>query len=274
MDRLWEQYSKSRREMAGVADGGAESARRGLERRVEQLRDRLLVNYSPLVKYVTGRVSARMTVGLEREELFSWGIMGLLNAIETFDPRRGARFETYAISKIRWAMLDEIRKRDWVPRRIRAQAKAADRAASMLAQKLGRVPGDEEVAGELDMSLAEYRGFRSHHYRSRILSLEARLEADGNLGSEVRLMTGGEDLHDPQAEVDFVAVKAQLVGAIEELKEQERLVTTFYFYEGLTLKEIGKALNLSEGRISQILRGAIRKLRECLENDSPLLDRT
>ena len=140
MDRLWEQYSKSRREMAGVADGGAESARRGLERRVEQLRDRLLVNYSPLVKYVTGRVSARMTFGLEREELFSWGIMGLLNAIETFDPRRGARFETYAISKIRWAMLDEIRKRDWVPRRIRAQAKAADRAASMLAQKLGPRP--------------------------------------------------------------------------------------------------------------------------------------
>ncbi|MGI9049360.1 MAG: FliA/WhiG family RNA polymerase sigma factor, partial [Rubrobacteraceae bacterium] len=240
--------------------------RRGIKRRTDQLRDRRLVNYSPLVKYVVGRVYARMTVGLEREELFSWGILGLLDAIETFDSRRGAKFETYAISKIRWAILDEIRKRDWVPRRVRTQAKEAERAVSELTQYLGRMPSDKEVARKLGMSLAEYRSFQSRSYRARITSLEAWLEADGNLGSGVKLMAGSEDVNDPQAEVDFGSVKEQLVAAIEALKEQERLVTTFYFYEGLTLKEIGKALNLSEGRISQILRSAIRKLRECLDS--------
>lgn len=267
VDHLWEEYSKSRREL-GVLIGGESGAarRRGIKRRADQLRDRLLVNYSPLVKYVVGRVYARMTVGLEREELFSWGILGLLDAIETFDSRRGAKFETYAISKIRWAILDEIRKRDWVPRRVRTQAKEAERAVSELTQYLGRMPSDKEVARKLGMSLAEYRSFQSRSYRARITSLEARLEADGNLGSGVKLMAGSEDVNDPQAEVDFGSVKEQLVAAIEALKEQERLVTTFYFYEGLTLKEIGKALNLSEGRISQILRSAIRKLRECLDS--------
>ena len=273
MDRLWEQYSKARQDLARFTEGGPEPARRrSLERHMEQFRDRLLVNYSPLVKYVTGRVYARMTVGMEREELFSWGILGLLDAIETFDSRRGARFETYAISKIRWAMLDELRKRDWVPRRTRAQAKEADRAVSLLTQTLGRVPDDKEVAAELGMNPTEYRDFQNRRQRARITSLEARLEADGSLGSEVRLMTGSEDHHDPQVELDYGAVRAQLVRAIEELKEQERVVTTFYFYEDLTLKEIGKALNLSEGRISQILRGAIGKLRECLEN-RPLMEK-
>ena len=267
VERLWEQYSKTRQDLANSTGRRPELIRRrSLERRTEQLRDRLLVNYSPLVKYVAGRIAARMTFGLEREELFSWGVVGLLDAIETFDPRRGARFETYAISKIRWAMLDEIRKRDWVPRRIRAQAKEADRVVSLLTQKFGRVPDDEEVAVELGMNPAEYRGFQSRRQQARVISLEARLEADGNLGSGVQLVTGGEDVHDPQVQLDYGTVKEQLVEAIEELKEQERIVTTFYFYEELTLKEIGKAMGLSEGRISQILRGAVGKLRECLEH--------
>ena len=271
--RLWDEYSKLLLEMEGLSERGCSSTlRQGLERQAGKVRDRLLVNYSPLVKYVAGRVGARMTVGLEREELYSWGIMGLLDAIETFDPERGAKFETYAISKIRWAMLDEIRKRDWVPRRVRTQAQEADRAVGALTQELGRTPDDGEVAGELGVSLAEYRLFQERLHRARITSLEARLEADGNLGAGVQLLAGSADAHDPQAEVDLGAVKEQLVAAIRDLKEQERIVTTFYFYEDLTLKEIGKALNLSEGRISQILRNSILKLRECLTKGSPLYE--
>ncbi|MDQ3658447.1 MAG: FliA/WhiG family RNA polymerase sigma factor [Actinomycetota bacterium] len=269
--RLWSRYLKDRDRLGVSGKGEAETATLSeQERRANQLRDRLVVNYSPLVKYAAGRVGARMTGALDQEDLMSWGVLGLLDAIETFDPGRNAKFESYAISKIRWAILDELRRQDWVPRRVRGRAQEVERATVRLAQDLRRPPTEAEVAREADLTVAEYREFLSQYSRAHVGSLEARLEIDGGIVAEYGSLLEDHGADDPQSEANRADLRAQLVGALENLGEQERLVATFYFYDGLTLKEIGKALNLTEGRISQILRRALNQLRGWL-TDIPLI---
>ena len=264
--RLWSRYLELRQQQAALDNG--DPVRDELERRSNGLRDRLVVNYSPLVKYVASRVSARMTGALEQQDLYSWGIVGLLDAIETFDPDRKAKFESYAISKIRWAILDELRREDWVPRRVRVRAQEIERATARLGQDLRRTPTVEEVAEELGVDVEEHRSFLEQYARSQVTSLESRLEVDGGIGVEFQALVVDKAAKDPQSEANRSDLRDQLVGAIDTLEEQERLVATFYFYEGLTLKEIGRALNLTEGRISQILRRALKKLRERLSDGS------
>lgn len=227
-----------------------------------------IVNYSPLVKYVAGRIGARLTSTVNQEDMMSWGVMGLLDAIETFDPTRKAKFESYAISKIRWAILDEFRKEDWVPRRVRLKAQEIERARDKLAQALRRPPTRGEISSELGIEIEEYQSFLQQYSRSQVGSLEARLEVDGTLGVEFQAMIVDRSAADPESSAELGELREQLIGAIGSLKEQERLVATFYFYDGLTLKEIGKALQLSEGRISQILRRALSKLRSLLSDNS------
>ena len=264
--RLWSRYLDLRQQQAMLDD--EESSREELERRANGLRDRLVVNYSPLVKYVASRVSARMTGALEQQDLYSWGVIGLLDAIETFDPDRRAKFESYAISKIRWAIIDELRREDWVPRRVRMRAQEIERATARLGQSLRRTPTAEEVAAELGVDVEEHRSFLEQYARSQVTSLESRLGMEGGLGVEFQALVVDKEAKDPQSEADRSDLREQLIGAIDTLEEQERLVATFYFYEGLTLKEIGRALNLTEGRISQILRRALKKLRERLSDGS------
>jgi RNA polymerase sigma factor for flagellar operon FliA len=263
--RLWAQYLKARDELSkGMSEG---EGRREIERRVGQLRDRLVVNYSPLVKYVASRIGARMTSGVEQEDMISWGVLGLLDAIETYDPDRPgkkAKFESYAISKIRWSILDELRGQDWVPRRIRLRAREVERATIRLTQKLRRPPTEAEIAREVGMEITEYRGFLDQYSRAQVTSLEGRLGTDGSPGIEHRALVEDPSAVNPQSQANLEELRSQLVSAISELEERERLVATFYFYEGLTLKEIGKALDLTEGRISQILRHSLTKLRKRL----------
>jgi len=251
-------------------DEAENDTRKELERRANQLRDRLVVNYSPLVKYAASRVGARMTGTLDQEDLMSWGVLGLLDAIETFDPGRNAKFESYAISKIRWAILDELRRQDWVPRRVRGRAQEVERAIARLTQDLRRPPTEAEVSREAGLTIAEYRAFLSQYSRAYVGSLEARLEMDGNIGAEYGTLLEDRSADDPQNEANRTDLRTQLVEALGNLGEQERLVATFYFYDGLTLKEIGKALGLTEGRISQILRRALDQLRRWL-TDVPLI---
>lgn len=258
LGRLWARYLDARRE----DDTGREAT---------PLRDRLVVNYSPLVKYAAGLMGARMTGGPDREELYSWGVVGLLDAVETFDPGKGARFETYAISKIRWAILDQMRKEDWVPRRVRQRAGEVERAAARLTQELRRPPTEAEVAREVGIGLDEYHDFLGQYSRAQVASLEARIETEGGIsGQEYGALVADAAAEDPQRSASREELRAQLTEAVSNLKERERLVATLYFYEGLTLKEIGQALNLTEGRISQILRSALLKLRETLTG-SPVL---
>ena len=269
--RLWVRYLKIREELQTGDEGPSDEATRPrmLERRGGHLRDRLLANYSPLVKYVVGRVGGRMIgKSARQEDMISWGLLGLLDAIETYDPSypgRKAKFETYAISKIRWAILDQLRAQDWVPRRLRACAQEVEKARTSLAQKLRRAPTEEEIAAEAGMELTEYRSFLEQHSQARVASLDARLEGGEGPGAEYGALIGDPSLVDPQSQTNLEELRAKLIDAINKLEDRERLVTSFYFYEGLTLKEIGKALELTEGRISQILKRALTKLRKHLE---------
>ncbi len=263
--RLWARYLKARNELE-ESEG---EARQEMERQAGQLRDRLVINYSPLVKYVASRVGARMVNRkIEQEDMISWGVLGLLDAIETYDPDRPgkkAKFESYAISKIRWAILDEIRSQDWVPRRHRRRAREVEQATVRLTQKLRRTPTEVEIAEEAGIDVEEYRGFLDQYSRAQVASLEARPEVGDKPGTEYGALVEDVSAVDPQSQANVEELRSQLVGAISELEERERLVVTFYFYEGLTLKEIGKALNLTEGRISQILRRALTELRRCFQ---------
>jgi len=253
-------------EVRTALDEGAMSVveRRMTERELKGLRDRLVVNYSPLVRYVAGRISARMTGPLDREDVLSWGVLGLLDAVETYDPGRRTKFESYAVSKIRWSILDELRKADPLTRRVRQRSREVDLIKGELAQRLGRMPTEEEVARELGVGIAEHRAFLERCSRSQVGSLEARLDSGGGPGGELHQIVADSRAVDPASAAESAELRARLVDAINALGEQERVVTTFYFYEGLTLREIGGALNLTEGRISQILHRALAKLREAL----------
>ncbi len=261
--RLWSQYLEARGSL--YANDLPVEKRKNLEQHADQLRDRLLVNYSPLVKYVTGRVSARMTGAVDREDFLSAGLVGLLNAIQTYDPDRETKFETYAISKIRWAILDEARKEDSLPRRTRARARQIETARRELTQELHREPTEAELAEMSDLSISDYRSVMQQQERSQASSLEA--QAVGEDGTAFGLQIADERAVDPETAMERVEQRKELVSAMQELSDEERTVVTLYFYQDLTLWEIGQALGLTEGRISQILKKTLGKLREFIGDD-------
>ena len=263
--RLWARYLEVREALKGGRDPGWPIG--VTEREARGLRDRLVVNYSPLVKYVAGRISARMSGIVDQEDVVSWGIVGLLDAVESYDPMRRTKFESYAISKIRWSILDELRKADPLPRRARLRVREVERARGELAQRLGHAPTEEEVACELGVGIEEHLAFLERCSRAQVGSLEARLDPDGGAGGTLHELVPDRSATDPESAAEMAEVRSRLAQAIGELGERERVVTTFYFYEGLTLREIGKALDLTEGRISQILRRALTQLRRALSEN-------
>jgi RNA polymerase sigma factor for flagellar operon FliA len=268
--RLWARYKEARARLA--ATGGTGVAGRQASRQASILRDRLVVNYSPLVKYVASRIGSRMTGRVEQEDMISWGVMGLLDAIETYDPDKKAKFETYAISKIRWAILDQLRKEDWVPRRVRARAQEIEAAASRLTQELRRPPTHEQIAARVGLEVGEYHKFLDQYARAQVASLEVRMETEGGPSSlEYGSLVVDASAANPQTSASREELREKLVEAIGDLGEQERLVATFYFYDGLTLREIGEAISLTEGRVSQILHQALGKLRGRLQGSPSIL---
>ena len=268
---LWTHYFRVSKRLGEA--GMSSEERRQAEREARGLRDRLVVNYSPLVKYVAARISGRMAGPLDQEDVVAAGLFGLLNAVETYDPDRRTKFESYAISKIRWSILDELRKLDPLSRRTRLRAHQTERTRDGLVQELGRPPTESELAGRLGISVAEHRSFLDQYARAQVRSLEARLECQGGSGAGLHDLIGDHAATDPASAAEVAEVRARLVGAIEGLGEQERVVTTFYYYEGLTLKEIGRVLHLTEGRISQILHSALVRLRQSLAEESRLSER-
>jgi RNA polymerase sigma factor FliA len=257
---LWSRYLEARDALPLVPAAERPTA----ERELRSLRDRLVVNYAPLVKYVACRVSARAVVAVELEEILSWGVFGLLEAVETYDPGRRTKFESYAISKIRWAILDELRRLDPLTRRVRRRAREVESARGELAQRLGRTPTEEEVACEVGVGATEHRAFLARLWQAQVGSLEVRTEGDYGSGRDLHQTVADTRAVDPASAAEVAEVRARLAEAIQGLGEKERVVTAFYFYEGLTLREIGGALSLTEGRISQILHAALAKLREAL----------
>ena len=268
---LWTRYLRARERVRNGISCPQEL--RMAEREERSLRDRLVVNYSPLARYVASRVLARHIGSFDREDVLSWGLCGLLCAVESYDPTRPAKFETYAISKIRWFILDELRKADPLPRSARLRVRRVESARNELTQRFGRPPTESELVGALGVSVADHREFVQRTARSHVGSLEARLDAEPAQNGLHDLLEDHLAV-DPARAAESAETRAVLVRALDALTEQQRVVTTFYYYEGLTLREIGGILGLTEGRISQILRAAMIRLRQRLSETVYCPDRS
>ncbi|MFN8035713.1 MAG: RNA polymerase sigma factor WhiG [Acidimicrobiia bacterium] len=228
----------------------------------KEARERLILHYSPLVKFVAGRVAAGLPQSIEQSDLVSYGIFGLIDAIDKFDPARGFKFETYAISRIKGAIIDELRSIDWVPRSVRAKARSIERAYSKLENELKRTPEDKEVAAELDMSEDELAQVMSQISFVGLVALDDVLSGNGERGGSSTVGDTVSDRgHDPVQQYEVDEMKHVLADAINRMPDRERLVLTLYYYEGLTLSEIGDVLGVTESRVCQIHTKAIFQLR-------------
>ncbi len=231
--------------------------------RDQHLRDQLLVHYSPLVKYVAGRVAVGLPQNVEQADLVSYGIFGLIDAVEKFDPARGYKFETYAIARIKGAILDELRSIDWVPRSVRAKARSLERAYTKLEAIHRRSPTDEEVAAELGLSDAQFQSLLGQISFVGVVALDELLSASG--GERGETMTLGDTIPDggegPVGAYEVEEMRQLLANAINGMPEREKIVLTLYYYEGLTLAEIGQVLEVTESRVCQIHTKAVLQLR-------------
>jgi RNA polymerase sigma factor FliA len=227
-----------------------------------EARERLIIHYSPLVKFVAGRVAAGLPQNIEQTDLVSYGIFGLIDAIDKFEPERGFKFETYAIARIKGAIIDELRSIDWVPRSVRAKARAVERAYSKLENELRRNPQDGEVAKELGMSEDELGQTLSQISFTGLVALD---ELIGSQGGDKSGSTLGDTIsdgaHNPVEAFEVDEMKHLLADLINRMPDRERLVLTLYYYEALTLAEIGQVLGVTESRVCQIHTKAILQLR-------------
>ncbi len=228
----------------------------------KQARDALITHYASLVKYVAGRVAINLPKNVEEGDLIGYGSLGLLDAMERFDPQRGVKFETYAIARIRGSMIDGLRSMDWVPVSVRHRNRRIEEAMRYLENRLGRSATDAEVAAELGISMEVYNKRIRDMASSAILSLEdiwGRPEdAEGTFRSpEIR----DDKARDPLDEAEWTLRKESLARAIEKLPEREAFVVTLYYYEGLTVKEIAKIMKVSPSRVSQLHTKAVARLR-------------
>jgi RNA polymerase sigma factor for flagellar operon FliA len=226
-------------------------------------RERLILHYSPLVKYVAGRVGVGLPPNIEQADLVSYGIFGLIDAIEKFDITRAIKFETYAISRIRGAIIDELRAIDWIPRSVRYKAREVERAYAALEGELHRTPTEPEVAERLGMSLDELHQVFSQVSYVNVVALDELLTVGGEKGDKLSLVDTLEDTkaEDPVAAFETEETKFLLARAINQLPEREKIVVTLYYYEGLTLAEIGRVLGVTESRICQMHTKAVLQLR-------------
>ena len=231
------------------------------------LRDRLILTYAPLVKYVAGKLGSWLPPHVEEGDLISYGLLGLIGAIERFEPDREIKFETYAISRIRGAMIDELRSLDWVPRSVRNRAREIERAMAELENRHKRTPSDEEVAGELGITVGEFEESLTQIARSSVVALDELWSGSGAGGESTALIDTIEDPHapDPTRELLQGEMRQALAQAITRLPDRERLVVTLYYYEELTLREIGEVLSVTESRVSQLHTKAILRLRVRLQ---------
>jgi len=239
---LWREYTKNKDQAA---------------------RDRLILTYAPLVKYVAGRLGSGLPAHVDENDLVSYGLLGLIGAIERFDPDRDIKFETYAIARIKGSIIDELRAMDWVPRSVRSRARDIERAIAELERKLMRAPTDEEISEKLGVTVDELNDSLSEIGRSSIVALDELWTVSSGEGDQVALLDTIEDTTgpEPQSELAQTELKEALGEAIARLPEREKLVVTLYYYEELTLREIGEVLGVTESRVSQLHTKAILRLK-------------
>ncbi len=226
-------------------------------------KEKLILEYAGLVKFVAGRMAISLPPSVQQDDLISYGIFGLIDAIEKYDMDRNIKFETYAIARIRGAIWDGLRSMDWVPYSVRHKAKELEQTYARLEHQLGRAATDEEICQALNLTRQQFAQLLMETSYSSFLSLDDLWSIDKEGGNSVRLIDTIQDQNvpDPVAMVMFEEQKRILTDAINKLPEREKLVIALYYYEGLTLKEIGKVLGVSESRVSQLHTKAIMRLR-------------
>ena len=236
------------------------------------IRDSLIENYLYLVRYVAGKMSMSVPPSVEIDDLVSSGVVGLMDAIEKYDPKRDTKFETYAVSRIRGAIVDDLRSLDWVPRSVRRKARMLEDAYSNLESELHRPASDQEVSDRLNVSADELRTMTEEVASAGLLSLDDFVgNQDGERTTRVIDLVCSKNTDSPSAMIELEEMREVLAQSILNLPDKERTVLALYYYEDMTLKEIGRTLGVSESRISQIhtkamlrLKGRLRATRESL----------
>ena len=224
-------------------------------------KDTLIMEYAPLIKFIAQKIAVRLPSHIELDDLISSGVIGLMDAIEKYDPSRDNKFKTYAEFRIRGAILDELRAQDWVPRSVRDKAKMLDRTIVELESQYGRTATDEEVSAKLGVSMDEFYDLVNQVRPVSVLSIdEASTFSNVDKMSILNLLESCK-INNPLNQLKIKSIKGIVTGAIEDLPERQRLVLSLYYYEDLNLKEIGKILRVTESRVSQLHAQAISRLR-------------
>lgn len=230
----------------------------------ERAREGLILHYSPLVKFVAGRVGVGLPRNVEQSDLVSYGMFGLIDAIDKFEPSRGIKFETYAVNRIKGAILDELRALDWVPRSVRARAREIQRSLSELEHQLHRSVTDEELADHMGIAVTTLQDQLGEISTLGFVALDELVEPGERGSAAIGDMVADPRAVDPGGSFEQQESRYVLIDAINRLAERERLVVTLYYYEGLTLAEIGAVLGVTESRICQIHTKAVLSLRNRL----------
>ena len=230
--------------------------------KTQEIREKIILEYAPLVKVVSGRLSMYLGYNVEYEDLVSYGIFGLIDAIDKYDPKKEVKFETYASLRIRGAILDQIRKMDWIPRTIRQKQKKIETVMKEIEAEKGHNASDEEIAAGLGISEEEYAEWQSQMKITNIVSLNEYMEQGSGIPNDAR--TTSKQFDTPEEVLEQNELKEILGNALELLTEKEKKVILLYYYEELTLKEISNVLEVSESRISQLHTRALQKMKEKL----------
>ena len=224
-------------------------------------RERLILQYSPLVKYVAGRVSVGLPASIEHGDLVSYGMFGLIDAIEKFDLDKGVKFETYAIARIKGAIIDELRSIDWIPRSVRAKARDVEKALAALELRLRRTPTEQELADELNVSVRDLRQMLTQVSLVSVVALDESFTSEDNDRQSLVDTLQDPKAADPQASYEDVEMRALLASAINRMSEREKTVLVLYYFEGMTLNQIGQVLGVTESRVCQMHTKAVLGLR-------------
>lgn len=247
-----------------------ESGRRKLleeytKTKLPETKEKIILEYAPLVKVVAGRLSMYLGYNVEYEDLVSYGIFGLIDAIDKFDCMKEVKFETYASLRIRGAILDQIRKMDWIPRTIRQKQKKIDAVMKEVEQTTGHTATDEDIAAGLGISEEEYLDWQSQMKITGLVSLNEYMEQGSDVPQDYNRHTTSR-FESPEEKIEKEELTKVLGDALELLTEKERKVITLYYYEDLTLKEISNVLEVSESRISQLHTRALQKMKAKMGN--------
>jgi RNA polymerase sigma factor for flagellar operon FliA len=240
----------------------------------KHLRDTLIIQYLQLVKYVVGRIRVNLPSSISTDDLAGYGVEGLIDAINKYRLDKGAKFETYALTRIRGAIIDKVRSQDWVPRVVKQRLKVVQNATQELLDILGRKPSVEEIASHLDTTVEKVEEILADAHKTSVLSLYEKKDLSNSDSTELIDTIQDSKAATPLEQLEEKDSKKELERALARLPERERVILALYYHENLTMKEIGEAIDVSESRVCQLHSQAIMKLRNLLAHNTPALNRS